>query len=165
MPAIGGDDFAFLSRLLRRRSGLVLTSEKTGLFERRLRPVVRRFGLKDLPGLIHQLRLGQDALAAAVTEAMTVNDTSFFRDAAAFARLKDVVLPGLVAARGQDRRLRIWSAAAATGQEAYSIAMLLDEMDLAARGWSIELIATDISGEAVARAGSASIAPSKYNGA
>ena len=149
---LAGDDFAFLARLLRRRSGLVLTQDKTALFHRRLGPVLRRFGFKDLPALIRQLRLGQEALAAAVTEAMTVNETSFFRDDAAFAQLRELVLPKLLAARGGDKRLRIWSAAAAAGQEIYSIAMLLDEMGLAAQGWTIDLIATDISRDAVDRA-------------
>ena len=152
MHTLGGDDFAFLARLLRRRSGLVLTPDKAGLFERRLGPVMARFGFKTLTALVRQLRLGQEALAAAVTEAMTVNETFFFRDPEQFAGLRDVVLPRLLAARAGSKHLRIWSAASAAGQEIYSLAMLLDEMELAAKGWNIELIATDISGEAVARA-------------
>ena len=92
---LAGDDFAFMARLLRRRSGLVLGPDKAILLDLRLKPVIRRFGLSDLPSLVRQLRLGQEALAAAVTEAMTVNETSFFRDSGQFDILRDQVLPRL----------------------------------------------------------------------
>ncbi len=144
------DDFAFLARLLRRRSGLQLPLEKRALIERRLAPVMRRFDFRDLEGLLRELRLGREALAEAVTEVMTVNESSFFRDPALFAAFESRVLPRLLAAR--DRRLRIWSAACACGQEAYSIAILLAQMGLARQGWSIELVATDLSADAIARA-------------
>jgi chemotaxis protein methyltransferase CheR len=146
------EDFQFLARLLRRRSGLSLTLDKRALLARRLEPVMRRFDFKDMESLIVELRAGREALAEAVTEAMTVNESSFFRDPALFEALRDKILPRLIAARNLDKRLRIWSAAAAAGQEAYSIAILLTEMGLAREGWSIELIATDLSGEAVMRA-------------
>ena len=146
------EDFQFLARLLRRRSGLLLTLDKRALLARRLEPVMRRFDFKDMSSLIVELRAGREALAEAVTEAMTVNESSFFRDPALFAALCDTVLPRLIAARAASKRLRIWSAAAACGQEAYSIAILLTEMGLAREGWSIELIATDLSSEAVLRA-------------
>jgi len=146
------DDFSFLARMLRRRSGLSLTPDRRELVERRLAPVMRRFGFRDPDNLVRELRLGQESLARAVTEAVTVHDTSFFRDAATFARFKTELLPLLLRQRAQSRRLRIWSAACATGQEIYSIAMMLDEMGLAAQGWSIDLIATDLSADAVARA-------------
>jgi chemotaxis protein methyltransferase CheR len=145
-------DFAFLAQLLRRRSGLSLSPDKTQLIERRLLPVMRRFGFKDMDSLILDLRHGRDALARAVTEAMTTNESSFFRDAAQFDRFRDHMLPRMLARRSESKRLRIWSAACANGQEAYSIAMILDEMQLAAHGWSIDLIATDLSSEAIARA-------------
>jgi chemotaxis protein methyltransferase CheR len=146
------EDFSFLARLLRRRSGLFLTPDKHDLVTRRLGPVMRRFGFRDAGGLVRELRLGRETLAAAVTEAVTVNETSFFRNETVFAHFKTVTLPQLLRARAGEKRLRIWSAACSTGQEAYSIAMLLDGMGLAARGWSLDLIATDISCEAVARA-------------
>jgi chemotaxis protein methyltransferase CheR len=146
------EDFQFLARLLRRRSGLSLTLDKRALLVRRLEPVMRRFDFKDMQSLIVELRAGREGLAEAVTEAMTVNESSFFRDPALFAALRDKVLPGLVAARAREKRLRIWSAAAAAGQEAYSIAILLTEMGLAREGWSIELVATDLSSEAILRA-------------
>jgi len=146
------EDFNFLVRLLSRRSGLLLTPDRMALTERRLAPVMRRFDFKDIAGLIGELRLGREALAEAVTEAMTVNESSFFRDAALFTRFGQRVLPRLLASRAGEKRLRIWSAAVAAGQEAYSIAILLSEMGLARQGWSIDLIATDLSGEAIQRA-------------
>src|SRR5476649_332861 len=94
------DDFQFLARLLCRRSGLSLTLDKRALIERQLAPVMRRFDFKDAAALICELRLGREALAAAVTEAVTVNDSSFFRDRALFANFAARVLPRLLAARG-----------------------------------------------------------------
>jgi chemotaxis protein methyltransferase CheR len=152
LNALAREDFAFLARLLRRRSGLSLTPAKNALVERRLAPVMRRFGFKDAAGLVRELRLGQETLARAVTEAVTVHDTSFFRDEALFLRFKNRLLPALLRERAHSRRLRIWSAACATGQEAYSIAMILDGLGLAAQGWTIDLIATDLSTAAIARA-------------
>lgn len=146
------ENFQFLARLLRRRSGLSLTLDKRSLLARRLEPVMRRFDFKDVESLIVELRAGREALAEAVTEAMTVNESSFFRDPAFFDALREQVLPRLAAARAGDKRLRIWSAAAAAGQEAYSIAILLTEMGLSRKGWTIELIATDLSSEAIMRA-------------
>jgi chemotaxis protein methyltransferase CheR len=144
------DDFYFLAQLVRRRGGLLLGDGKGAALEQRLAPVMRRFGFRDLDALMRNLRLGHETLAAAVTEAMTVNESSFFRDAHQFMRLRDQVLPQLLAARGRDRHLRIWSAGCAAGQEVWSLAMMLDAMPL--HGWTIDLIATDISGDAVARA-------------
>ena len=146
------DDFHFLARLLGRRSGLSLSLDRMALTERRLAPVMRRFDFKDMADLMGELRLGREALAEAVTEAMTVNESSFFRDPALFETLRQSVLPRLVAARAQGKRLRIWSAACAAGQEAYSIAILLSQMGLTREGWNIDLVATDLSGEAIQRA-------------
>ncbi len=145
-------DHAFLAQLVRRRSGLVLPAHKTHLIEGRLAPVMRRFGFRELGALIAELRHGRDTLARAVTEAMTTNESSFFRDRAAFEQFRDLVLPRLLADRAESKRLRIWCAACAAGQEPYSIAMLLDDNKLAAKGWSIDLIATDLSAEMIARA-------------
>jgi chemotaxis protein methyltransferase CheR len=146
------EDFSFLARLLARRSGLRLTADRMGLVETRLAPVMRRFDFRDMTALVKALRLGHEALAEAVSEATTVHETSFFRDPVQFRYLRDAVLPRLLRTRQDTKRLRLWSAAAATGQEAYSLAILLREMRLAEQGWSIELIATDLSGDAVARA-------------
>lgn len=146
-----GEDFLFLARLARRQGGLALNEAKREGLEQRLKPVLSRFGLRDVAALVKQLRLGHEALAAAVTEALTVNETSFFRDKAVFTQLKHHVLPALMAGRRSDKRLRIWSAACASGQEIWSLAMLLDGLPLA--GWTVDLIGSDLSGEAVARAG------------
>jgi chemotaxis protein methyltransferase CheR len=145
------DDVAFLVHMLRRRSGLMLNQPKPQAIENRLAPVMRRFGFKDLHSLVAELRHGRDALARAVTEAMTTNETSFFRDRATFEQFRDVVLPALKVRRAGSRKLRIWCAACAAGQEAYSIAMLLDDLKLRGEGWTIDIIATDISAEMIER--------------
>jgi chemotaxis protein methyltransferase CheR len=146
------DDLAFLARMLARRSGLALGQPKSQYIENRLAPVMRRFGFKDVASMVADLRHGRDALARAVTEAMTTNESSFFRDLSAFEQFRDVVLPELMARRAATKHLRIWSAACAAGQEPYSLAMMLDDMKLRAAGWKIDIIATDISAEMIARA-------------
>ncbi len=146
------DDLEYLARLLRRRSGIVLGQPRPAHIESRLGPVMRRFGFKDAAALIAELRHGRDALARAVTEAMTTNESSFFRDRAAFDLFRDRVLPALVERRAGVKRLRLWCAACAAGQEAYSIAMILDDLKLPQKGWSVDLIATDINYEMIARA-------------
>jgi len=151
------EDFLFLARLARRRGGLALSEGRK--LEQRLKPVALRFGLRDSAALAAQLRLGHEALAEAVVEALTVNETSFFRDAAVFARLRDEVLPDLMTARRGEKRLRIWAAGCASGQEVWSLAILLDALPLA--GWTVELIGTDLSSAAIARAEMGSIRSSK----
>lgn len=145
------DDVAYLAHMLRRRSGLLLGRPKSEFIESRLAPVMRRFGFKDIGSLVAELRHGRDALARAVTEAMMTNESSFFRDRQSFELFREKVLPELLARRAASKRLRIWSAACAAGQEAYSIAMILDDHKLPARGWTVDIIATDISSEMIAR--------------
>jgi chemotaxis protein methyltransferase CheR len=144
------EDFQFLARLVRRRAGLMLANGKAGLIERRLKPVMRRFGFRNPDLLLKALRLGDETLASSVTEAMTVNETAFFRDPHQFEQLKRQALPRLLAARRAEKRLKLWSAGCAAGQEAWSLAMLLDGMEL--QDWTVDLLATDISGDAIARA-------------
>jgi chemotaxis protein methyltransferase CheR len=144
------DDFDTIARLLRRRSGLVLTPDRAGLAERSLKPVMQRYGFPDIKAMVADIRLGHDALAEAVAEAMTVNETSFFREPAQFARLQNEILPRLARARMGSRRLRLWSAACSNGQEVWSLAMLLDEMGFG--DWQIDLVGSDFSSLAVARA-------------
>jgi chemotaxis protein methyltransferase CheR len=146
------DDLNFLAQIVRRRAGIVLPPHKTQFVEGQLAPVMRRFGFRTVDALLAELRHGRDTLARAVTEAMTTNESSFFRDRAAFEQFRDLVLPRLIEARAKTKRLRIWCAACAAGQEPYSIAMLLDDAKLAAQGWKIDLIATDLSAEMIARA-------------
>lgn len=146
------EDLAYLVQMLRRRSGLALNQPKPDAIENRLAPVMRRFGFRDLHSLIDELRHGREAMARAVTEAMTTNESSFFRDRATFEQFRDAVLPELLRRRAATRRLRIWSAACAAGQEAYSIALLLDDLKLRAQGWTVDVIASDISSEMIERA-------------
>ena len=145
-------DFTYLANVLRRRTGIILAEKKTHMIETRLLPVVRRFGFRDIGSLLKELHYGHEALVQAVIEAMTTNDSAFFRDRKTFDEFRDIVLPALKTARAGCKELRIWCAACAAGQEPYSIAMLLDDAKLADEGWSITLIATDINSQMIARA-------------
>ena len=130
-------EFEYLCSLLRERSGIVLTSDKQNLAENRLLSLARRFGLDSVSDLVRSLsRPDGEARIVAVIEAMTTNETMFFRDKVPFAQFRDVMLPRLLKARAGHRRLRIWCAAASMGQEPYSIAMCLKERadELAANG-------------------------------
>ncbi|MGC1359086.1 MAG: protein-glutamate O-methyltransferase CheR [Xanthobacteraceae bacterium] len=139
-------DFDFVRGLLKRRSGLMLSADKQYLLESRLLPVARKAGFDSLSGLIGALKADKtELLATAVVEAMTTNESFFFRDKVPFDNLRTTALPALQAARRHSRALRIWCAAAASGQEPYSLAMALSEMDGRFAGWQIEVIATDIS--------------------
>ena len=150
---ITGAEFDFIVETLKARSGLALTDDRMSMVVGRLVPVARHFGFRNLHELVAELRAGRrETLVRAVTEAMTTNESSFFRDKAAFDHIRLALLPELVARRAASRRLRIWSAAASTGQEVYSMAMLLDDMRLAQNGWKIELLATDINSASLARA-------------
>jgi chemotaxis protein methyltransferase CheR len=144
--------FAEIADLVRRRAGIVLTEDKSYLLETRLGPVLARFGLGSLGALGAKLRaLPGEALERAVVEALTTHESSFFRDGRPFEHLR-AALPRLVAAKGAGGRLRIWSAACSTGQEAYSVAMLATEVLGPAAAQRVEILATDISGDVVARA-------------
>ena len=146
-------DFEFLRRLLRVRSGLALAPEKYYLVENRLMPVARKAGLDTLEALVARLRRPDgEVLAAEVVEAMATKETFFFRDRTPFLHIRDTVMPALLSARATRRQIRIWCAACSTGQEAYSLAMTLKEMESALKGWRVEILATDLSGEALARA-------------
>ncbi len=147
------DDVSFLIDLVRRHSGIVLPPEKAYLFESRLLPVANRFDCTDLRCLIARLRKGANrALVDATVDAMTINETSFFRDSRPFDQFRRQLLPELVERRARVRRLRLWSAAASTGQEAYSLAMCIEQYADRLRGWQIEILASDISASAIARA-------------
>lgn len=122
-------DFEMLSTMLKERSGLVLTKDKSYLLETRLMPVARRRGLKGLDELCANIKLKKDKeLIEDVTEAMTTNESLFFRDQKPFDQFKDVLLPKLLASRASTRRIRIWSAACSSGQEPFSLCMLLKEL-------------------------------------
>ena len=146
-------DFEMIARLLKERSGLTLKQDKAYLLESRLNPVARRHNLEGVVELAAALRLAEDErLARDVTEAMTTNESFFFRDSKPFDQFRDLVLPQLLEARSLRRSIRIWSAACSNGQEPYSLAMLLKERGAALAGWDIEIIATDLSQEVLAKA-------------
>jgi chemotaxis protein methyltransferase CheR len=149
-------DYDFLRKRLKERSGLVLSADKQYLVESRLLPVARKAGLASLGALVAALATGHDeALMTAVVEAMTTNESFFFRDKIPFDHFRATVMPALIAARKNTRAIRIWCAAASTGQEPYSLAMCLKQMEREIAGWRIEIIATDLSNEVLdkARAG------------
>jgi len=138
-------DYEFLRKMLKERSGLDLSADKQYLVESRLIPLARKAGLPGLPELVQKLKGGTEALTADVVEAMTTNETFFFRDKVPFDHLKATIMPELLQARAARRSLRIWCAASSTGQEPYSIAMCLKELGAALTGWRVEIVATDLS--------------------
>jgi chemotaxis protein methyltransferase CheR len=146
-------DYEYLQKLLKARSGLVLSAEKHYLVESRLLPVARKNGLFNLTGLVSRLRGPEaEALTVEVVEAMTTNESLFFRDKVPFDHFRETIIPSLLAARPSSRRIRIWCAAAATGQEPYTLAICLKEMGKELKGWRVEIVATDLSTEVLEKA-------------
>lgn len=146
------DDFEYVAQMLKQRSGLVLTKDKSYLLESRLMPVARKRGFKGLEDLVAQLRRRDESLAQDVTEAMTTNESFFFRDMKPFEQFRDVVLPNLLKTRATKKSFRIWCAAASSGQEPYSLAIILKEAAARMPGWRIEIVGTDISREVLQKA-------------
>jgi chemotaxis protein methyltransferase CheR len=140
-------DYEFLRKLLKERSGLDLSADKQYLVESRLLPLARKAGLPGIAELVQRLKHGANALTTEVVEAMTTNETFFFRDKIPFDHLRDTILPLMLRARANRRSLRIWCAASSTGQEPYSIAMCLKEKAQVLAGWRVEIVATDLSQE------------------
>lgn len=139
------EDYELFAKILYQRSGLVLTKEKAYLLESRLMPIARKANLKDLGDLADVIRRKTDEnLLADITDAMTTNESSFFRDQRPFDQFRQIVLPKYLQARAAVKRLRIWSAACSNGQEPYSLAMILDEERAKLTGWHIEIVATDL---------------------
>lgn len=146
------ESFSFLAGLVKARSGIVLTADKGYMLETRLAPMLRREGLAGLDALALRLRGPRsESLAAEMVEALTTNESSFFRDGRPFEHLKRL-LPKLAAARPAGQAIRIWSAACSSGQEAYSIAMTVAELGAALGGRRVEIVGTDISREMLDRA-------------
>ena len=146
-------DFALLRDIVFRLSQNVLDPSRDYLFETRLTRLLRNEGMAHLQELVDRLRHRKNPiLERAIAEAMTINETSFFRDGRPFELLRTELLPSLIEARRPARTLRFWSAACSTGQEAYSLAMLLREHFSMLVGWNIRIEGTDISQEVVARA-------------
>ena len=147
------EHFEILSKFLLSRSGLALTPDKTYLAEVRLNPVAKRHGFKDAKELVSALTgFVSEQILNDIMEAMTTNESFFFRDEVPFENFRDVMLPHFKKTRAAARRVRIWCAACSSGQEPYSLAMILDQLSNQFEGWLFEIVATDISQEMVARA-------------
>ncbi len=146
-------EYDYLRGFLKTRSGLVLSNEKQYLIESRLMPVARKFALATISNLVAKLKTEQNgALAEAVVEAMTTNESFFFRDKLPFDHFTQTMMPHMLSARARERKLRIWSAAASTGQEPYTLAMCLKEMEAKVSGWRVEILGTDLSMEVLDKA-------------
>lgn len=147
------ENFKYASALLYKKSGLVLGEEKAYLLENRLTPLLRQYEIATADELVQKLRQGTPGgLCDDVVDVMTTNESLFFRDNKPFEQLRTTTLPYLLKARANKRKIRIWSAAASTGQEPYSIAMLLSEEKAKFANWDVEILGTDISTAALARA-------------
>ena len=140
-------DYEYLRKLLRDQSGLDLSTDKQYLIESRLLPLARKAGLPGISDLVQKMKGGSNALITQVVEAMTTNETFFFRDKVPFDHFRDTIMPEMLKLRAARKSLRIWCAAGSTGQEPYSLAMCLKEMSAALSGWRVEILATDLSQE------------------
>jgi chemotaxis protein methyltransferase CheR len=140
-------DYEYLRKLLKDQSGLDLSADKQYLIESRLAPLSRKAGLPGIAELVQAIKAGSATLVTQVVEAMTTNETFFFRDKVPFDHFRMSIMPEILQARAARKSMRIWCAAGSTGQEPYSLAMCLKEMELALAGWRVEIIATDLSQE------------------
>jgi chemotaxis protein methyltransferase CheR len=140
-------DYEYLRKYLKDHSGLDLSADKQYLIESRLLPLARRAGLSGISDLVQKMKGGSAAFNTQVVEAMTTNETFFFRDKVPFEHFRDLIMPHLLASRANRKTVRIWCAAGSTGQEPYSLAMSLKEMGAQLAGWRAEIIATDLSQE------------------
>jgi chemotaxis protein methyltransferase CheR len=145
-------DYDYLRKLLKDRSGLMLSADKQYLVESRLTPLARKGGVASLGELVQKLKANNERLIADVVEAMTTNESFFYRDKVPFDHFRDAIMPSMLAARARERRVRIWCAAASTGQEPYSLAMCLKEMKEKVAGWRTDILATDLSTEVLEKA-------------
>lgn len=139
-------DYAYLRELVLEQSANLIDPSRNALFDARLKPIAQKAGAANLKDFVSLLKVDRAPhLHRAVAEAMTINETSFFRDLKPFEMLRETILPGLIERRRGQRQLRIWSAASSTGQEAYSLAMLIVEHFPELFGWDVKIIGTDIS--------------------
>jgi chemotaxis protein methyltransferase CheR len=152
-PTTSVQSMQYLRELVHRRSAIVVEGDKDYLLESRLGPLARKAGLASIDELVANVRRQENGpMASSVIEAMTTNETSFFRDAHPFEALKLEIIPRLMAERASSRTLRIWCAAASTGQEPYSIAMTLREAFPALASWNVQIVATDLNATVLGRA-------------
>jgi chemotaxis protein methyltransferase CheR len=148
--ACSDSDYAYLRQLVLSQSANQIDPSRNTLFETRLQPIAQRAGASTLEDFVGILRVDRTPqLHRAVAEAMTINETSFFRDGTPFDLLRSNILPELVERNSATRKLRIWSAASSTGQEAYSIAMLIAEYFPELASWDVKIVGTDISAKVI----------------
>ena len=139
-------DFDYLRGRVEQHAGIVLGPDKVYLVESRMRPLLTRLGFPTIARLTQELRLHPEGdLLHLIVEAMTTNETSFFRDMPVFDSLREVVLPHLIKARAATKQLNIWCAASSSGQEPYSMLMLLRESFPQLTSWRVNYVASDIS--------------------
>jgi chemotaxis protein methyltransferase CheR len=144
-------DFDYFVKFLRERSGIALEASKQYLIDTRMAPILKEKKLADLAALVAGLKAGNKELADMVVEAMTTNETSFFRDVAPFDAFRQHILPTLIEKHERDRKIQIWSAASSSGQEPYSLAILIREHFPKLASWNVNILATDLSTEMVAK--------------
>lgn len=146
-------EYETIRKLVLNRSGIVLDTHKQAFVEQKLGPLVQEQGLTTASEVAQKLASNpNDPMMQKVVEAITTPETGFFRDNRAFKALKEAVLPKLIEKCGMDRTLNIWSGGCSTGQEPYSILMLIHENFPELKGWTIRFIATDISSKSLAQA-------------
>ncbi len=149
---IASTDFEFLSTLIAQRTGNVISSDRAYLLESRLGPILRESGLLSIQQLVTKMRGRRDSLLGdRVAEAMTINETSFFRDRVMYDSLRDHVLPALIANRRKTKTLSIWCAACSSGQEPYSVSMLIQEHFPELSTWRVKIDCADYSHEMIER--------------
>ena len=165
MTTMSTEDFHFVVDFLRQRSAISIGPGKEYLVESRLAPLARDIGLSDVNALIGVLRRPavDPAVRDRVVEAMTTNETSFFRDQHPFNALRDALVPEAMKRNSATRRLSVWSAASSTGQELYSIAMTLDAHFPELAGWDVRLLGTDLSPSVLNRARAGRFSPLEVN--
>jgi chemotaxis protein methyltransferase CheR len=148
--AVSESDYTYLRELVQEQSANLIDPSRNALFDTRLTQIARLSGAENLGDFVAMLKSGRPAhLHRAVAEAMTINETSFFRDLKPFEMFREVILPRLIERRQDARRLRIWSAASSTGQEAYSLAMVIAEHFPELAHWDVKIIGADISRQVV----------------
>jgi chemotaxis protein methyltransferase CheR len=140
-------EYEYLRKLLKDHSGLDLSADKQYLIESRLLPLARKAGLSGIGELVQKMKGGSASTITQVIEAMTINETFFFRDRVPFEHFRNSIVPEILRARGNRKSIRIWCAAGSTGQEPYSLAICLKEMGATLAGWRVEILATDLSQE------------------
>jgi chemotaxis protein methyltransferase CheR len=146
-------DFELYKSLLYDKSGLVITPDKSYLLDSRLTPIAKKWNYPSLDMMTLQLRAIPDPkLVKDIVEAMTTNETSFFRDTKPFTLFQETVLPHMIQARAAKKTIRIWCAASSSGQEPYSLSMILKDKEAQLKGWRFEIIATDLSEDILAQA-------------